>query len=100
MSDDLDQDTKSRTEKKRKFKTDAESYRLDFIMSDPRGRAFLADLLDLAHVESLSFRPDDERLSIFMEGERNIGIKIKAKLIKHNHSLYMKMLQEYGERNG
>ena len=83
---------------KRQLETDAELNRLRFIMSDSKGRAFMHELLKEAHIFQPSFHADNERMTCFREGERNVGLKLLGKLQISFLDEYTLMLKEHQER--
>lgn len=68
---------------------------IDFVMSQPRGRRFMYDLIYAAcHVDNASFVPGNHEATIFNEGGRAIGSSMRELVKGRNHKLFMKMLEE------
>lgn len=65
-------------------------------------RRVLWRFLTMAHVDELSYRPDDDkRHLIFREGERNIGQAIKAAIVAADPQMWVRMQSEnLGEHDG
>lgn len=70
---------------------------IGWLMSEPRGRRFMAWLLDQCGMDKLSWTGNSE--TFFREGCRNIGIQLKVKIDEIGPELYIKMLSETLERN-
>ena len=68
---------------------------IDFILSQPRGRRWLYDLIhDTCHIRRLSFVPGGADTSAFNEGGRAIGEAILDKVRTASPKLFFKMLEE------
>lgn len=65
---------------------------LAFVMGDPRGRRLMWWVLELGHPFHTSF--STSAAMPFMEGERNVALKILAQLRLHNHAQYLEMERE------
>ena len=65
---------------------------LKWLMSDARGRRFMWRLLEQTHLFRTSFTGD--RRVDFLEGERNIGIKIFSDVQEHCPEQYLAMTKE------
>jgi len=68
-----------------------ESFR--FVLQTPDGRRVLTWLLHQTHVYRLSFSADTVGTTAFLEGERNIGLKLLRELERHPR-LHLAMLEE------
>lgn len=69
---------------------------LKHIMSHVRGRRFIYDLLEQTHQYSTSFTGNSQ--TFFKEGERNIGIKLMARIENDCLDEYILMLKEAKQR--
>lgn len=68
---------------------------LDWILSEPRGRRFLYDLIHgVCHVDSPSHVPGDPNTTAFNEGGRAVGNALQQKLRERALSKYFLMLKE------
>jgi len=83
---------------KRQLATDAERNRLSYIMLDPKGRAFMYELLTEAHIFRPSFNPESERVTCFKEGERNVGLRYLGRIQSDFLEEYNLMLVEHNLR--
>ena len=76
-----------------------EDERLAFVtaaMGTPQGRAYFWHLLERAHVFSTSWSPDASRTA-FLEGERNMGLKVLADIQTAAPDQYLTMTKEAKE---
>ena len=66
------------------------------VLNLKQGRRFLLNLLHEAGIYSLSFRVDnpDPSITAFVEGNRNLGLKLLGSINKTSEHLYLKMLKE------
>lgn len=73
----------------------SEQSRLDteFVMSDARGRRFVAAILEQAHIFRSSMAAEAMPMA-FAEGERNLGLKLLSRLTTDTPSLYLTMEKE------
>jgi len=68
---------------------------LEFILSQPRGRRWVYDLLhDWCHVGRLSHVPNDTHSTAFNEGARSVGERLLEELRSKHHALWITMLEE------
>lgn len=68
---------------------------IDFIVSEPRGRRWLYNLIFAhSHINSPSFVPDSPNATAFNEGARSVGTTLHEHLRGQNSVAYMKMLEE------
>jgi hypothetical protein len=68
---------------------------LDWILSEPRGRRFLYDLIyGVCHVDNLSHVPGDTNTTAFNEGGRAIGTALQSKIRERSLTKYFLMLKE------
>lgn len=66
-----------------------------FVMSEPRGRRFLFNLIhDNCHVDRVSLVPGDISSTGFNEGARSIGAHLVDRIRAATPTGYMKMLGE------
>lgn len=71
-------------------KQEAEDFK--WIMSNKRGRRFIRNLLADAGLHRTSMTGNS--MTFFKEGERNLGLKIEAKLNDYAFDQYLVMLKE------
>ncbi len=64
------------------------------IMGDKKGRAWMYDIMEKCHMYSPSFIPNDPYTTAFNEGERNVGNRILADIMKAAPDQYVKMCRE------
>lgn len=69
-----------------------------WLMTDHRGRRFVAWFLDQSGVDHASYTGERETFFI-REGARNMGLMLKSKIDEAAPDMYIKMLQETLERN-
>lgn len=67
---------------------------LKWILADPRGRRFIARLLDRAGVHRSSFNNSGSVMA-FNEGRREMGLFITAEVLEHAPKAYHQLLNEY-----
>lgn len=68
---------------------------LDFILSQPRGRRFLYELIfGTCHVDRLSHVPGDNDATAFNEGARAVGQNLLEQIRVQAKAKYMLMLGE------
>lgn len=94
MSDDL-HDERAVEERNKRLKM-KERDRLDAlggIMSVPAGRAWVHNLLSIAHVFDSSFSNNSHAMA-FREGERNVGLRIFADLMAAAPDQWITMMTE------
>ena len=66
-----------------------------FIMSQPRGRRWLYDLIwNKCHKDGISHVPIDKESTAFNEGARSVGSVLESILRAEMPKMYMKMLEE------
>lgn len=71
---------------------------IKWILSEPIGRRFLWRYLDICGVFRSSFTQSSE--TFFLEGQRNIGLKILADINEAHPEAYLLMMKESkGEQN-
>lgn len=58
------------------------------------GRRFCWKLISSTHVFSSSFSPDNDRVTSFREGERNIGLMLIADIMEACPDRYIQMQRE------
>lgn len=78
---------------------EAEENLFRHIMRDEKGRRLMFWLLEQSHMYRPSFVPGDQFQTAFAEGERNIGLKLFAKIQQHCPTEYMAMMEEERIRN-
>jgi hypothetical protein len=78
-----------RKEKERKYAED-----LRWIMSDPRGRRFMWDLLARTRLYQLSHVDGSFDKTAFNEGQRNVGLSYLADIERLTPERYEKMVEE------
>ena len=68
---------------------------INFIVSEPRGRRWLYNLIFAhSHINSPSFVPNSFDATALNEGARSIGTTLHEQLRGHNPVAYMRMLEE------
>lgn len=67
------------------------------LMDLAEGRAWMWDLLASCHMFSTSFAKNSLEMA-FAEGERNVGLRLMAAIQSKCPDLYIKMVQEQGEK--
>lgn len=65
---------------------------LQLIVEDPDARAWLWDLLEFCGIARVSFTGNSE--TFFLEGGRNVGLRIQADLTAHFPESYISMMRE------
>ncbi|MEW8061556.1 MAG: hypothetical protein AB2797_00495 [Candidatus Thiodiazotropha sp.] len=76
---------------------DAEYESLKFIMSDERGMRFIWWLLSECHIYQTSFTGNSQ--TFFLEGERNVGLKVMDRLHRQHLKDYLRMVQIHAEED-
>lgn len=66
---------------------------LQWVMSSPRGRRFMAWLLGFTGIRRSSFN-NSGSVTAFNEGQRNVGLAIEGHLLEHCHGSYLTLLDE------
>lgn len=66
---------------------------LKWVLSDKRGRRFVARMLDQTGIWRLSFSTNALTMG-FHEGARNLGLRLLADLTKHCPGRYLDMIKE------
>lgn len=61
---------------------------LKWVLSDPRGRRFLWELLGRCGLYRLSYEHSGSA-TMFKEGERNIGLELVARIMSVDHTAYL-----------
>lgn len=68
---------------------------LAFIMSQPRGRRWMYELVfDVCHVSRLSHYPGDTHTTAFNEGARSVGERLQEELRSRHFDAFITMLEE------
>ena len=68
---------------------------IKYILSEPRGRRWLYDLLfDKCHMLGNSFVADSTTGTAYNEGVRNLGVNLYNQAKDQQPALFMKMLEE------
>jgi hypothetical protein len=68
-------------------------------LSNRTGRDWMFQVLTDCHIFSTSFRANPHEMA-FAEGERNIGLKLLAKVNAADPTAFIRMTQEQAEANG
>lgn len=63
------------------------------VMSTEDGRRWIREAIEMGHVGASSFSSDPLRMA-YLEGERNIGLRIMADVMNTEPKLYMLMMAE------
>jgi hypothetical protein len=82
---------------KKKLIDDQEKNDLRFILSTDQGRRFIWKQLQLCGVFKSSFTGSSE--TYFLEGQRNIGLKLLADVMDADPESYLKMFKKQKETN-
>lgn len=69
---------------------------IKWLMSSPRGRRIFWWLLEITHVYRSSLAPDLITMAR-LEGERNVGLQVHAKIMDHCPDAFMTTLNEHKE---
>ena len=68
---------------------------LDFVLSQPRGRRFLYELIhDVCHVDRPSHVPNDSDATAFNEGARAVGLALRERIRGQAKAKFLLMLNE------
>ncbi len=76
---------------KNKFKQDTEDNDLKFLLSSDQGRRFIWNMLEKCGVFKSSFTGSSE--TFFLEGQRNIGLKLMSDIMRVDPDSYLKMIK-------
>lgn len=74
-----------------KFKQDTEDNDLKFLLSTDQGRRFIWNMLEKCGVFKSSFTGSSE--TFFLEGQRNIGLKLMSDIMRVDPESYLKMIK-------
>lgn len=96
-ADDKKDIDRERSKQQLAMETEARLFR--HIMAEEKGRRVVFWLLEQGHIFRPSFVPGDQHATAFAEGERNVGIKLFAKIQQHCPDEYMAMMNEEKQRN-
>lgn len=69
---------------------------LKWVLSDPRGRRFLWELLGRCGLYRLSYEHSGSA-TMFKEGERNVGLTLLGRITEVDHAAYLLAQQEAQE---
>jgi hypothetical protein len=69
------------------------------VMSSPEGRREYWRMLEQCGVHRSSFAGEAPIQMAFNEGQRNVGLFLEARLVKHAPSLYLQMRDEASREN-
>jgi len=64
------------------------------IMQTSQGREYFYGLLEFCHIWRLTFDPENQSITCFREGERNVGLKVLADINQASPDLYHQMCRE------
>jgi hypothetical protein len=76
---------------KNKFKQDTEDNDLKFLLASDQGRRFIWNMLEKCGVFKSSFTGSSE--TFFLEGQRNIGLKLMSDIMRVDPESYLKMIK-------
>ena len=76
---------------KNKFKQDTEDNDLKFLLASDQGRRFIWNMLEKCGVFKSSFTGSSE--TFFLEGPRNIGLKLMSDIMRVDPESYLKMIK-------
>lgn len=62
------------------------------IVNDPDSRLWLRDLLGFCGIGRSSFTGNSQ--TFFLEGQRNVGLRVQGELVKHYPDAFITMLKE------
>lgn len=79
-------------EVKKKLRDDAEDADLKYILASDQGRRLLWKLLETCGIFKSSFTGSSE--TFFLEGQRNIGLKILADIMRVDPESYLRMYKQ------
>lgn len=68
------------------------------IMSAPPGREWIHDTLVFCHVFETTFDDSAARMG-FLEGQRSVGLRLLADIMRYCPDAYILMMQEAGDRD-
>jgi hypothetical protein len=68
------------------------------VMAKNIGRDWIYEMLSLCHVYSSSFDGNALRMA-YLEGERNVGLRMMADVVQASPDRYLEMLAENGDKN-
>jgi hypothetical protein len=71
---------------------------LDYVLSEPNGRAFVWGLLEKCGVFGASFMGEHTHATAFNEGRRDIGIRVLAEMLQHRPEALAEMQCENQSR--
>jgi len=77
------------SQQKQKLKQDVDDNDLRFILASPQGQRFVWKLLQSCGVFKSSFTGSSE--TFFLEGQRNIGLKLISEVMRVDPESYLKM---------
>ena len=91
---DRAQQAAAKEEQTQRLQLEAEQRAADtqWLMSDPRGRRLMRHWLEICHVDHSTFTGNST--GMFKEGERNIGLQLKAQITEFAFEQYVTMLRE------
>ena len=92
-----DEQQVSNAKQKEKLQRERELNDLRFILSTDQGRRTMWRYLELCGVYKSSFTGSSE--TFFLEGQRNIGLKIIADIMESDPEAYIKMQKTNKENN-
>lgn len=76
---------------KNKFKQDTDDQDLKFLLASDQGRRFIWNMLEKCGVFKSSFTGSSE--TFFLEGQRNIGLKLMSDIMRVDPDSYLKMIK-------
>ena len=70
---------------------------LKWVMNDPRGRRFIASVIDLTCLDRSSSLDENAMLMAFKEGCRWVGVQLRRRVERDFFNQYIEMLREINE---
>ncbi len=74
-----------------KIRQDKDDNDLRFLLSSDQGRRFIWRILELCGIYKSSFTGSSE--TFFLEGQRNIGLKLISEVLRVDPESYLKMIK-------
>lgn len=81
---------------KEKFNRNTELSDVCMVLDNLKGRRFIWRYLGICGVDRLSFGGSNDQTN-FQEGQRNVGLRLKADIIEANADFYLLMIKEAKE---
>lgn len=82
--------------RKEKFNRDTELNDIRQVLSSLQGRRFVWKYLGVCGVDRISFGNGNDNTN-FLEGQRNVGLKLKADIVDADPEYFLQMIKESKE---